>query len=124
MLEGIGLIEKRNKNCIKWKGAIAGENTQEATDRISVLQEEISQLDQHEKMLDQHKAVSTNLRQLYDVMMLWYWIIIVLFQWAQQSIKNILEDVSNSNLAYTTYKDMCNAFPGETLLVIQVCILM
>lgn len=95
VLEGIGLIEKRNKNCIKWKGAIAGENTQEATDRISVLQEEISQLDQHEKMLDQHKA------------------------WAQQSIKNILEDVSNSNLAYTTYKDMCNAFPGETLLVIQ-----
>ena len=70
VLEGIGLIEKRNKNCIKWKGAIAGENTQEATDRISVLQEEISQLDQHEKVLDQHKAVSTNLRQLYDVMML------------------------------------------------------
>ncbi len=28
VLEGIGLIEKRNKNCIKWMGAVAGENTQ------------------------------------------------------------------------------------------------
>merc|ERR1712098_245036 len=56
VLEGIGLIEKRNKNCIKWKGAVAGENTQEASDRISVLQDEINRLDQHEKMLDQHKV--------------------------------------------------------------------
>ena len=37
---------------------MAGENTQEATDRISLLQDEISRLEQHEKMLDQHKLVS------------------------------------------------------------------
>jgi len=95
VLEGIGLIEKRNKNCIKWKGAVAGENTQEATDRISILQDEINRLDQHEKMLDQHKL------------------------WAQQSIKNILEDVTNYQLAYTTHNDICSVFPGETLLAIQ-----
>lgn len=95
VLEGIGLIEKRNKNCIKWKGAIAGENTQEASDRLMVLQDEISRLDQHEKMLDQHKA------------------------WAQQSIKNILEDVSNYQLAYATHNDICSSFSGETLLAIQ-----
>jgi transcription factor E2F4/5 len=95
VLEGIGLIEKRNKNCIKWKGAVAGENTQEASDRISILQDEINRLDQHEKMLDQHKL------------------------WAQQSIKNILEDVTNYQLAYTTHNDICSVFPGETLLAIQ-----
>merc|ERR1711862_639621 len=95
VLEGIGLIEKRNKNCIKWKGAVAGENTQEASDRLMVLQDEISRLDQHEKMLDQHKA------------------------WAQQSIKNILEDVSNYQLAYATHNDICSSFSGETLLAIQ-----
>jgi len=95
VLEGIGLIEKRNKNCIKWKGAVAGENTQEASDRISILQDEINRLDQHEKTLDQHKS------------------------WAQQSIKNILEDVSNFNLAYTTHNDICSVFPGETLLAIR-----
>ena len=38
VLEGIGLIEKRNKNCIKWKGAVAGENTQEASERLTLLQ--------------------------------------------------------------------------------------
>ena len=64
VLEGIGLIEKRNKNCIKWKGAVAGENTQEATDRISLLTDEISRLDHHEKMLDQHKLVSSILSSL------------------------------------------------------------
>jgi len=61
VLEGIGLIEKRNKNCIKWKGAVAGENTQEASDRLLVLQDEISRLDQHEKMLDQHKTVGVDM---------------------------------------------------------------
>merc|ERR1719310_2720338 len=38
VLEGIGLIEKQNKNCIKWKGAVAGENTQEASERLALLQ--------------------------------------------------------------------------------------
>jgi len=95
VLEGIGLIEKRNKNCIKWKGAVAGENTQEASDRLGLLQDEISRLDQHEKMLDEHK------------------------QWAQQSIANILDDVSNYQLAYATHNDVCSVFPGETLLAVQ-----
>merc|ERR1712117_552039 len=40
VLEGIGLIEKKNKNCIQWKGAVAGSNTPEATDRLAVLKDE------------------------------------------------------------------------------------
>lgn len=95
VLEGIGLIEKKNKNCIKWKGAVAGENTQEASDRLYVLQDEIQRLDQHEKMLDQHKA------------------------WAQQNIKNILEDISNYQLSYATHEDIFACFDGDTLLAIQ-----
>jgi len=95
VLEGIGLIEKRNKNCIKWKGAIAGENTQEASDRLCLLQDEINRLEQHERMLDQHSA------------------------WAQQSIRNILEDHENHQLAYATHQDICKVFPGETLLAVQ-----
>lgn len=95
VLEGIGLIEKRNKNCIKWKGAVAGENTQEASDRLAVLQDEISRLDQHEQMLDRHK------------------------EWAGQSMKNIKEDVSNYNLAYATHEDIASCFPGDTMLAIK-----
>ena len=95
VLEGIGLIEKRNKNCIKWKGAVAGENTLEASDRLAVLQDEIGRLEQHERLLDQHT------------------------QWAGQSIKNILEDVSNYNLAYATHEDIAACFPGDTVLAVR-----
>jgi len=95
VLEGIGLIEKRNKNCIVWKGAVAGENSKEASDRIQILQHELSTLESHEKLLDQQKL------------------------WAQQSIKNILDDISNYQLAYITHEDICNCFDGQTLLAIQ-----
>ena len=57
VLEGIGLIEKKNKNCIQWRGAVPGSNTQESIDHLAVLKEEIEQLDEFEKLLDQHKSV-------------------------------------------------------------------
>ena len=97
-----------------FQGAVAGENTQEASDRISILQDEINRLDQHEKTLDQHKSVSS------DGILILLLILNLSMQWAQQSIKNILEDVSNFNLAYTTHNDICSVFPGETLLAIRV----
>ena len=107
---------------------MAGENTQEATDRISLLQDEITRLDHHEKMLDQHKLVSSlfspflslrpHLSRLSPSSRKMFYLICV--QWAQQSIKNILEDVTNYQLAYTTHNDICSVFPGETLLAIQV----
>ncbi|CAF2034027.1 unnamed protein product, partial [Rotaria magnacalcarata] len=34
VLEGIGLIEKQSKNTIRWKGAISGDNTVEAYERL------------------------------------------------------------------------------------------
>lgn len=36
---------------------MAGSNTQEATDRLTVLKDEISRLDDYEKLIDQHKSV-------------------------------------------------------------------
>jgi len=95
VLEGIGLIEKRNKNCIKWKGAVAGENTQEASERLALLQDELNRLDQHEQLLDQHTA------------------------WAGQSIRNIMEDESNIRLAYATHEDIAACCPSETVLAVR-----
>jgi len=95
VLEGIGLIEKKNKNCIQWKGAVAGSNTPEATDRLVVLKDEIQRLEDYEKKIDQHKT------------------------WVQQSIKNITEDATNFQLAYATHEDICACFKGETLLAVQ-----
>ena len=57
VLEGIGLIEKQNKNCIQWRGAVPGSNTQESVDRLAVLKKENEELEEFEKLLDQHKSV-------------------------------------------------------------------
>merc|ERR1712141_660014 len=89
MGEGIGLIEKKNKNCIQWRGAVPGSNTQESVDRLAVLKEENEELDDFEKVLDQHKS------------------------WVQQSIKNITEDSTNEKALYVTHEDICQSFEGE-----------
>jgi len=95
VLEGIGLIEKKNKNCIQWRGAVPGSNTQESVDRLAVLKEENERLDEFEKIVDQHKS------------------------WVQQSIKNITEDSTNEKACYVTHEDICKSFEGDTLLAVQ-----
>ena len=39
------------------RGAVAGSNTPEATDRLAVLKDEIQRLEDFEKVVDKHKAV-------------------------------------------------------------------
>ncbi|KAB7498511.1 Transcription factor E2F4 [Armadillidium nasatum] len=95
VLEGIGLIEKKSKNSIVWKGGGPGTNTQEFNDKAALLRGEIIELDQHEKLLDQHR------------------------QCVQQSIKNITEEITNYKLAYVKQEDICKCFQNDTLLVIQ-----
>ncbi|KAK2085244.1 Transcription factor e2f4 [Saguinus oedipus] len=72
VLEGIGLIEKKSKNSIQWKGVGPGCNTREIADKLIELKAEIEELQQREQELDQHKV------------------------WVQQSIRNVTEDVQNS----------------------------
>uniref|UniRef100_A0A8B9Z002 E2F transcription factor 4 n=4 Tax=Bovinae TaxID=27592 RepID=A0A8B9Z002_BOSMU len=95
VLEGIGLIEKKSKNSIQWKGVGPGCNTREIADKLIELKAEIEELQQREQELDQHKV------------------------WVQQSIRNVTEDVHNSCLAYVTHEDICRCFAGDTLLAIR-----
>ncbi|KAM9607106.1 transcription factor E2F4 [Trichechus inunguis] len=105
VLEGIGLIEKKSKNSIQWKGVGPGCNTREIADKLIELKAEIEELQQREQELDQHKV------------------------WVQQSIRNVTEDVQNSwalavllnphTLAYVTHEDICRCFAGDTLLAIR-----
>jgi len=95
VLEGIGLIEKKSKNSIQWKGAGPGANTAEQSSRLAFLKQEIDELTRREQELDTHK------------------------QRVQQSIKNVTEDVSNHHLAYVTHDDICHCFNGDTMLAIQ-----
>ena len=41
------------------------------------------------------------------------------FQWVQQSIRNVTDDITNHQLLYVTHDDICGTFEGETLLAIQ-----
>ncbi|KAM6981259.1 transcription factor E2F4-like [Aplochiton taeniatus] len=95
VLEGIGLIEKRSKNSIQWKGVGPDCNTQEIADRLMGLKSELEDLELKEHELDQQKV------------------------WVQQSIKNVTEDSNNSPLAYLNHEDICSCFNGDTLLAVR-----
>ncbi|XP_053322703.1 transcription factor E2F5 [Spea bombifrons] len=95
VLEGIGLIEKKSKNSIQWKGVGAGCNTKEVLDNLRNLKAEIANLELKEKELDQQKV------------------------WLQQSIKNIMDDPINRPFSFVTHDDVCNSFSGDTLLAVQ-----
>ncbi|XP_059391887.1 transcription factor E2F4-like [Carassius carassius] len=95
VLEGIGLIEKKSKNSIQWKGVGPGCNTREIADKLIDLKLELEDLDRREHELDQQRV------------------------WVQQSIKNVTDDSLNSPLAFVTHQDLCNCFKGDTLLAIK-----
>ncbi|XP_015276718.1 PREDICTED: transcription factor E2F4 [Gekko japonicus] len=95
VLEGIGLIEKKSKNSIQWKGVGPGCNTREIAHKLIELKAEIEDLEQRERELEQQKM------------------------WVQQSIRNVSDDVQNNQLAYVTDEDLCKCFAGDTLLAIR-----
>ncbi|XP_068168639.1 transcription factor E2F4 isoform X2 [Antennarius striatus] len=95
VLEGIGLIEKKSKNSIQWKGVGPGCNTREIADKLIELKAELDDLAVREHELDQQRV------------------------WVQQSIKNVTDDSNNSPMAYIKHEDLCGAFKGDTLLAIR-----
>ncbi|XP_037109132.1 transcription factor E2F4 isoform X2 [Syngnathus acus] len=95
VLEGIGLIEKKSKNSIQWKGVGPGCNTREIADKLVDLKAELDDLAVREQELDQQRV------------------------WVQQSIRNVTDDSSNSPMAYVKHEDLCGAFKGDTLLAIR-----
>lgn len=95
VLEGIGLIEKKSKNSIQWKGVGPGCNTREIADKLIDLKAELDDLAVREHELDQQRV------------------------WVQQSIKNVTDDSNNSPMAYVKHEDLCGAFKGDTLLAIR-----
>ncbi|XP_053741484.1 transcription factor E2F4 [Synchiropus splendidus] len=95
VLEGIGLIEKKSKNSIQWKGVGPGCNTREIGDKLTDLKAELQDLAIREHELDQQRV------------------------WVQQSIKNVTDDSNNCPMAYIKHDDLCGAFKGDTLLAIR-----
>ena len=95
VLEGIGLIEKRSKNSIQWKGGGPESKNAELVSQMSKLREEIHELEAKEQDIDNKKMR------------------------VHQSIRNVTDDADNHRLAYITHEDVCRCFPNNTLLSIQ-----
>ena len=95
VLEGIGLIEKRSKNSIQWKGGGIESDQKEISAQMNQLRKEISDLEQRELDIDNKKS------------------------WIHQSIRNVTDDADNHRLAYVTHEDICRCFQDNTLLSIQ-----
>ncbi|XP_047445616.1 transcription factor E2F5 [Mugil cephalus] len=94
VLEGVGLIEKKNKNIIQWRGENTGSQTQEVLDQVKVLKAQISELEAQEKALDNQKT------------------------WLEENIKRLKHDPITSTYKFVTHEDICSAFSGDTLLAV------
>ncbi|VDL61700.1 unnamed protein product [Hymenolepis diminuta] len=95
VLEGIGLIEKRTKNSIQWKGGSAATNGPDIQARLDELQAEVEYLENLEKKVDEHRAK------------------------VLQSIRNVQEDINSEQYSYITYQDLLSVFHDRELLVIR-----
>ncbi|KAK3567517.1 hypothetical protein QTP86_019936 [Hemibagrus guttatus] len=109
VLEGIGLIEKKTKNTIQWKGESSGCQPQEILEQVEHLKVQITELERQERELDMQKAC------------------------LQQSIKHLQEDPNSSRYPflssiysftshtynYVTHEDICDVFSGDTLLAVM-----
>lgn len=96
VLEGIGLIEKKLKNRIQWKGLDVSKPG-EADDSFSSLQAEIENLTIEERRLDEQ------IREM------------------QERLRNLSEDENNEKFLFVTEEDIKNlpCFQNETLIAIK-----
>ncbi|CAJ0581847.1 unnamed protein product, partial [Mesorhabditis spiculigera] len=99
VFEGVGLIEKRTKNVVQWKGGDLNKDsmanmTPEQQIKINQLKEECAILDKKDAALDEH------------------------IRWLKQSIKNITEDGTSPNLFLKT-AELQSHFPKKNLFVVQ-----
>uniref|UniRef100_A0AAQ5XC38 E2F/DP family winged-helix DNA-binding domain-containing protein n=1 Tax=Amphiprion ocellaris TaxID=80972 RepID=A0AAQ5XC38_AMPOC len=91
VLEGIGLIEKKSKNSIQWKGVGPGCNTREIADKLIDLKAELDDLALREHELDQQRV------------------------WVQQSIKNVTDDANNSKSCSVFIENSLFSIPPHLL---------
>ncbi|CAG9096261.1 unnamed protein product [Plutella xylostella] len=95
VLEGIGLIEKRSKNSIQWKGAGPDITSSEVGKKVTLLRKQIAILDEREELLDNQR------------------------HWIEQSIKNVLDESENEARTYVNESDIRNCFTNNQVLVLE-----
>ena len=96
VLEGIGLIEKRSKNNIQWKGMGAGSSA-DIQAELDRLKDQVRSSSEHERWLD------TAIGQM------------------QTSLRELADDQSNAEYAYVTHEDVRSipSFAPDTVIAIK-----
>jgi len=95
VLEGIGLIEKKSKNNIQWRGTSTG--VKEKRKEMASLRSELEELNTQESQIDDY------IRQM------------------QEMLKELTDSDENAMNSYVTHEDIRNLvnFHGETLIAIK-----
>ena len=83
---------------------------------MDLLKDEIARLDTYEKTIDQHKQWCMQVQ----LMKCEYKSAQSNVKTCIQSVKNITEDPTNSQLSYISSDAICSSFEGQTLLTVQV----
>mmetsp|Transcript_32538 Transcript_32538/g.63700 ORF Transcript_32538/g.63700 Transcript_32538/m.63700 type:complete len:576 (-) Transcript_32538:220-1947(-) len=96
VLEGIGLIEKKSKNNIQWKGSGMG-GVEEMREEITMIKKSLEELTSEELLIDDY------INRMQDM------------------LRDLTTQKSNSELAYVTHDDIRNLpnFQGDTLIAIK-----
>lgn len=96
VLEGIGLIEKKSKNNIQWKGSGMG-GVDEMRKEINTIQAKLEELNREELMIDDY------ITRMQDM------------------LKDLNVQKANQDLGYVTHEDVrtLRDFEGETLIAIK-----
>jgi len=96
VLEGIGLIEKKSKNNIQWKG-MGPNGAKDIEKELDDMREEIRKFAAHEQWLDEA------------------------IEQMQTSLRSLAEDSANQEHAYVTHEDIrgIEAFHADTVIAIK-----
>ncbi|KXZ54938.1 E2F1 protein [Gonium pectorale] len=96
VLEGVGLIEKKSKNNIRWKGAGGGDG-RESEPEVSRLRMDIRSLEDQERSLDEHIRIMSGV------------------------IQSITDNPINKNRLYVTDEDVTAlpAFASDTIFAVK-----
>lgn len=97
VLEGIGLIEKKSKNNIRWKGCGSALASSDSSHEVDSLKNDLTRLE------DEHQHLSEQIQVVND------------------EIKKLAEDNENQKLAYVTYEDIRKSpgFKNELIVAVR-----
>ncbi|KAK2860712.1 hypothetical protein Q7C36_004878 [Tachysurus vachellii] len=124
VLEGIGLIEKKTKNTIQWKGESSGCQPPEILEQVEHLKAQITELERQERELDMQKScLQQSIKHLQEDPNSIRYPFETFFSCMQKqqmcaSLSSLYSFILHT-YNYVTHEDICDVFSGDTLLAVM-----